>query len=179
MHRQLRLVSALSILFFIFGCTESEQQKWAKKNDWNFMVNTCSLNGGSEPIANCNPQLAEQAALSAGNSTALFTLYGPQQVSMQMYLAPNNPYTPDFAEKITRSHVAAIDYIKGKEPNTLSIVLHTAGCDVTTNYRLAEPGKVYEQTVSAIGPSCSEDQRAVAEYGLKDGPKLEHIARTK
>jgi hypothetical protein len=177
MHKPLRFVAALSTLFLIFGCTESEQQKWAKKSDWNFMVNTCSLNGGTERIPSCNTQFAEQAALSAGNFTALYTFYGPQQVSMQMFLAPNNPYQPEFAEKIMRSHIAAINYIKGKEPNTLSIVLHTTGCDVTTNYRLADPGKVYEQTVSAVGSSCSEDQRAVAEYGLKDGPKLQFFTR--
>ena len=177
MNKTVRHIAVLFTLFFIFGCTESEQQKWVKKSDWNFMVNTCSLKGGTEKIASCNTQLAEQAALTAGNYTALYTFYGPQQVSMQLFLAPNNPYQPEFAQKITRSHIAPIDYIKGKEPNTLSIVLHTNGCDVTTNYRLAEPGKVYEQTVSAVGSSCGEDQRAVAEYGLKDGPKLGFFTR--
>lgn len=173
----LRLIAALFTLFFFSGCTESEHQKWAKKSDWNFMVNTCSLNSGSTEIATCDTRLVKQAAASAGNYTALYILYGPQQVSMQMFLAPNNPYQPEFAEKITRSHIAPIDYIKGSEPNTLSIVLHTSGCDVTTNYRLAEPGKVYEQTVSAVGSSCGEDQRAVAEYGIKDGPKLQFLTR--
>ena len=177
MHMPLRLIAALFTLFFFFGCTESEQQKWAKKSDWNFMVNTCSLNSGSTEIATCDTRLVKQAAASAGNYTALYILYGPQQVSMQMFLAPNNPYQPEFAEKITRSHIAPIDYIKGSEPNTLSIVLHTSGCDVTSNYRLAEPGKVYEQTVSAVGSSCGEDQRAVAEYGLKNGPKLGFFTR--
>ena len=177
MYKPLCLIAALFTLLFMLGCTESEQQKWAKKSDWNFMVNTCSLNSGSTEIASCDTRLVEQVASSAGNYTALYILYGPQQVSMQMFLAPNNPYTPEFAEKITRSHIAAIDYIKGKEPNTLSIVLHTSGCDVTTNYRLAEPGKAYEQTVSAVGSSCHEDQRAVAEYGLKDGPKLKSFTK--
>ncbi|MBT8558537.1 hypothetical protein G6712_06095 [Polynucleobacter paneuropaeus] len=170
-------ISALSIIFLSVGCTESEQQKWAKKSDWNFMVNTCQLKGGTEKIASCNTQLAEEAASSEGNYAALYTFYGPQQVSMQIFLAPNHTYQREFAEKITRSHIAPIDYIKGSEPNTLSIVLHANGCDVTTNYRLAEPEKVYEQTVSAVGSSCGEDQRAVAEYGLKDGPKLQFFTR--
>lgn len=177
MFNSFRIIVMSFLILFIFGCTESEQEKWAKKSDWNFMVNTCNLNGGTQAIPTCNTQFAEQAALSAGNFTALYTFYGPQQVSMQMFLAPNNPYQPDFAKKITQSHIAPIDYIKGKEPNTLSIVLHTNGCDVTTNYRLAEPGKVYEQTVSAVGPSCGDDQKAVAEYGLKDGPKLGSFTR--
>lgn len=177
MHMPLRLVTTLFTLFFIFGCTESEQQKWAKKSDWNFMVNTCQLLGGTTEIASCDTRLAEQAASAEANYAALYTFYGPQQVSMQIFLAPNHTYQPEFAQKITRSHIAPIDYIKGNEPNTLSIVLHTNGCDVTSNYRLAEPGKVYEQTVSAVGLSCGEDQRAVAEYGLKDGPKLQFFTR--
>jgi len=173
-----RLIAALFSLFFIFGCSESEQQKWVNKSDWNFMVNTCSLNGGTETIASCDESLAQQAAETAANYSSLYQFIGPSNITMQMYVSPNSPYYNQMnIEKITRIHTAPLSFIKGKEPNTLSIVLHTNGCDVTTNYRLAELGKVYEQTISAVGSSCGEDQRAVAEYGLKDGPKLQFLTR--
>ena len=178
MHKPLRFVAALFTLFLIFGCTESEQQKWAKKSDWNFMVNTCSVSSGTVEIPNCSQESAEQAALKASNYMAAYEFLGPNEITIQVFVSPNHPYYNQIdVAKMTQVHTAPITYIKGKEPNTLSVVLHTNGCDVTTNYRLSEPGKVYEQTVSAIGSSCGDDQRAVAEYGLKDGPKLGSFTR--
>ena len=178
MHKPFRLIAALFTLFFIFGCTESEQQKWAKKSDWNFMVNTCNLNSGTIEITSCDTRLAEEAADKASNFMAGYEYIGPQEVMVQMFVSPNHPYYNQIdVAKITRINKAPVTYIKGVDPNTLSIVLHTNGCNFTTNYRLTEPGKVYSQNISAIGSSCGEDQKFMVSEGLKSGPKLESFTR--
>jgi len=178
MYKLLHLIATLFALFFIFGCTESEQQKWAKKSDWNFMVNTCHLNGGSVEIARCDEGLSQQAASTASNYMASYSFYGAKEMTTQIFISPTHPYYNQInVPKITRLHRAPISYVKGGEPNTLSIVIHTSGCNVTANYRLSSPGKAYEQTVSATGPSCHDDQKAVAEFGLKDGPKLTYFTK--
>lgn len=141
------------------------------------MINTCTLNGGSVVIARCDKGLAQQASSTASNYIASYTFHGAKEMTTQIFVSPTHPYYNQIdVPKITRLHSALISYVKGGEPNTLSIVIHTEGCNVTTNYRLSSPGKAYEQTVSATGTSCHEDQKAVAEFGLKDGPKLIYFA---
>ena len=137
------------------------------------MINTCTLNGGSVQITKCDSELAQHAASTANNYMASYSFNGAKETTVQLFVSPNHPYYSQIdVPKITRLHSAPISYVKGGEPNSLSIVIHTEGCNVTTNYRLSSPGRAYEQTVSATGPSCQEDQKAVAEFGLKDGPKL-------
>ena len=176
MQNFLPFILGFFLSFLLLGCTESEQQKWSKNSNWNFMIDTCILNGGSVEIARCDENLAQQAASTASNYMASYSFYGAKEMTAQIFVSPTHPYYDQInVPKITRLHSAPISYVKGGEPNTLSIVIHTDGCNVTTNYRLSSPGKAYEQTVSATGPSCHEDQKAVAEFGLKDGPKLTYF----
>lgn len=176
MQNLFRLTFGTLLSILLLACTESEQQKWSKNSNWNFLIDTCTLNGGSVEIARCDKGLAQQASSTASNYIASYTFHGAKEMTTQIFVSPTHPYYNQIdVPKITRLHSALISYVKGGEPNTLSIVIHTEGCNVTTNYRLSSPGKAYEQTVSATGTSCHEDQKAVAEFGLKDGPKLTYF----
>ena len=178
MQNFLHLTFGIFLSILIMGCTESEQQRWSKNSNWNFMIDTCALNGGSVEIGRCDEDLAQQAASTASNYMASYSFYGAKEMTVQIFVSPTHPYYDQIdVPKMTRLHSAPISYVKGGEPNTLSIVIHTEGCNVTANYRLTSPGKAYEQTVSATGPSCHEDQKAVAELGLKDGPKLNYFTK--
>jgi hypothetical protein len=74
--------------------------------------------------------------------------------------------------KLHQVITANVSYIKGKEPNTLSIIFRTnQPCNMTENYRLAEPGKVYKQNIKADG-NCNDDQKFIVEEDLKSGPQL-------
>ena len=178
MQNLFRLTFGTLLSILLLACTESDQQKWSKNSNWNFLIDTCTLNGGSVEIARCDDDLAQQAASTASNYIASYSFHGAKEMTIQLFVSPNHPYYNQIdVSRMTRLHRAPISYVKGGEPNTLSVVIHTEGCNVTTNYRLSSPGKAYEQTVNATGPSCGEDQRAVAEYGLKDGPKLAYFMK--
>ncbi len=172
----MRIIAGLCTLFFIFGCAESEQQRWAKKSDWNFMINTCIVTAGSETVEvpDCSQKSAAQAALASPTHMVSYNFLGPNEYTLQIFVSPNHPNYSFFNDpKFTQVRTMPVDYIKGEDPDTLAVVLHSlTGCDITTNYRLSEPGKVFEQAVSAVGASCDSAQKRAVEDELRDGPTL-------
>ena len=173
MINRLYFLTAPLLTLLLFGCTESEQQKWEKKADWNFMMHTCNLSGGTIPIKSCDQQEIEEAAASLATVVS-YNYLGPTTATIRLYVSPNHPYynlmisNPKLHQVIT----ANVSYIKGKEPNTLSIIFRTnQPCNMTENYRLAEPGKVYKQNIKADG-NCNDDQKFIVEEDLKSGPQL-------
>jgi len=178
MENFLRPIFLTFLSILLLACAESEQQKWSRNSNWNFMIDSCSLNGGSVEISRCSEDVAQQAASSDRLYYASYSFYGAKETTSQIFVSPTHPfYNQIDVQKMTRLHSAPISYVKGSEPNTLSIVIHTDGCNVTSNYRLSSPGKAYEQTVSATGPYCGKDQIAVAEFGQKDGPQLYYFTK--
>lgn len=165
------------LLYFLFLAALIQNGK-SGQSDWNFMVNACNLNSGTIEITSCDTRLAEEDTNKASNFIAGYEYIGPQEFMVQMSVNPNHPYYNQIdVAKITRANKAPVTYIKGVDPNTLSIVIHTNGCNFTTNYRLTKPRKAYSQDISAIGSYCSEDQKFMVSEGLKSGPKLESFTR--